>query len=80
MKHFREILVGILSWIPLLAILGFLVVGLIFLIRTGSSCNCTVNWGNQTMSVEDALERMGEGLTMDQTDEIRTLINQSCED
>jgi len=50
----------------------------VFLLDRYEPCNCNVNWGGQTMSVEDALERIGEGLSKDQTDEIRILINQSC--
>jgi hypothetical protein len=31
-----------------------------------SNCTCNVSYGGHTMSVEDALERSGEGLTIHQ--------------
>lgn len=47
-------------------------------IDKGNSCNCTINYGGHNMSVEDAFERAGEGLTVDQTDEVQVLIERYC--
>ena len=41
-------------------------------------CDCTINYGGQNMSVEDAFERTGEGLTVDQADEVKILIEEYC--
>ena len=41
-------------------------------------CNCTINYGGHNMSVEDAFERAGEGLTVDQADEVEILIEEYC--
>ena len=72
----------ILRYLALLA--AAVLVGLIsFVIYAGSntnsvcdSCNCTCNvsWGGHTMSVEDAFERSGEGLTIGQQKEVNTII------
>lgn len=43
-----------------------------------NSCDCTINYGGHNMSVEDAFERAGEGLTMDQADEVKILIEEYC--
>lgn len=40
-----------------------------------ANCSCNVSWGGHTMSVEDALERMGEGLTIDQWKEVQVMID-----
>lgn len=45
-----------------------------------NSCNCTVSYGGHNMSVEDAFERAGEGLTADQADEVQILIEEYCND
>jgi hypothetical protein len=40
-------------------------------------CNCScdnISWGGHTMSVEDAFERAGEGLTIDQWKEVKVII------
>ena len=42
------------------------------------TCNCSVNYGGHNMSVEDAFERAGEGLTADQADEVKILIEEYC--
>ncbi len=42
-------------------------------------CNCSINYGGHNMSIEDALERAGEGLTVDQADEVQILIEEYCE-
>ena len=41
-------------------------------------CNCSINYGGNNMSVEDAFERAGEGLTVDQADEVEILIEEYC--
>lgn len=43
-----------------------------------NTCNCSVNYGGHNMSVEDAFERAGEGLTVDQADEVQILIEEYC--
>lgn len=43
------------------------------------SCSCTVNYGGHNMSVEDTFERAGEGLTVDQADEVKILIEEYCD-
>lgn len=40
-----------------------------------ANCSCSVSYGGHNMSVEDALERMGEGLTVDQADEVWVMID-----
>lgn len=42
-------------------------------------CDCTINYGGHNMSVEDAFERAGEGLTVDQADEVQVLIEEYCD-
>jgi len=46
----------------------------------GQVCNCTVNIGNQTLTVEDAFEYVTKGLSDHQWLEVQHAINQSCED
>lgn len=41
-------------------------------------CDCQINYGGHNMSVEDAFERAGEGLTVDQADEVQILIEEYC--
>lgn len=43
------------------------------------TCNCSISYGGQNMSVEDAFERAGEGLTVDQADEVKILIEEYCD-
>ena len=40
-----------------------------------ANCSCNVSYGGHTMSVEDALERMGEGLSSDQWQEVQVMID-----
>ena len=42
-------------------------------------CNCTVNIGNQTLTIEDAFEYVTKGLSDHQYLEVQQAINQSCE-
>lgn len=42
-------------------------------------CPCSISYGGQNMSVEDAFERAGEGLTADQADEVKILIEEYCD-
>lgn len=44
-----------------------------------TQCDCSVNVGNQSRSVEDTFEAMAEGLSADQADEVQIMINNSCE-
>lgn len=46
--------------------------------QIAQQCPCQVNYGGQNMSVEDAFERAGEGLTVDQADEVEILIEEYC--
>ena len=41
-------------------------------------CNCTVNIGNQTLTIEDAFEYVTKGLSDHQWLEVQQAINQSC--
>lgn len=49
-------------------------------IKSNNHCDCTItiNYGGHNMSIEDALERAGEGLTVDQADEVQILIEEYC--
>ena len=42
-------------------------------------CVCTVNVGNQTLTIEDAFEYVTKGLSAHQWLEVQQAINQSCE-
>jgi hypothetical protein len=65
----------------LLFLSGFAIGGVItsLTMPEDNQCDCNVNVGNQTMSVEDAFEAMAEGLSVDQADEVQIMINNSCE-
>ena len=65
-------------WIQFCIILGALWFLSIEKMQAENRCNCNVNYGGHNMSVEDAFERAGEGLTVDQTDEVQVLIEEYC--
>lgn len=47
--------------------------------REPDRCDCIISYGGHNMSVEDAFERAGEGLTADQADEVKILIEEYCD-
>jgi hypothetical protein len=65
--------------------LGFMIAALLLIYFPGekvcercqcnSNATCNVSYGGHTMSVEDALERAGEGLTVDQWKEVGVMID-----
>ncbi len=64
--------------------IGGAIVGISFLIpEPDNRCDCTVNYDNQSMSVQDAIDRIIErydgGLTTGQTIDVKVLINGSKE-
>jgi hypothetical protein len=63
----------------LFAIAIFLLINIGYMWGMSKPCNCTVNYGGHNMSVEDAFERSGEGLTVDQADEVQVLIEKYCD-
>ena len=72
-------------------VIGFFIATLLFILFPGEKvcnrcannnsimpCDCTINYNGSNVSVEDALDLAGEGLTMDQTDEVKELIEEYC--
>lgn len=73
---------------------GFFIIGVLCLALSGTillvallypgaqsetkPCDCTINYNGNNVSVEDALELAGEGLTTDQADEVKILIDEYC--
>lgn len=64
--------------VALIIIVVIMQVCISYIMKDVDSCDCTVNIGNQSMSVEDAFEAMAEGLSVDQADEVQIMINNSC--
>ena len=61
-------------------LVGFVIGGVITaMTMPDKNCDCPVNIGNQSHSVEDTFEAMAEGLSKDQADEVQIMINNSCE-
>lgn len=62
-------------------LVGFAIGGVITcLTMPEDKCDCSVNVGNQSRSVEDTFEAMTEGLSADQADEVQVMINNSLKE
>lgn len=60
-------------------VLGIFAISIVFLLPgPARKCNCTISYNGNNVSVEDALELAGEGLTVDQADEVKILIEEYC--
>lgn len=66
----------VLSVLMIVFLFGYLIYN-ICSIEEPSYCDCTISWNGQQILIEDAIEGILEGLSVDQADDVRAIINGS---